>query len=307
MSKIFISGGTGFIGKSLLEILVKERHEVFAYTINNFDEINILRKMGIKHILFENDLEKNNYKIDACIHLASYGVKYSDNDLSKMIDVNIKLSSKIMRFCENSGCKVFISAGSCFEYGTQNVDKLTEDCPLKPEDSYASSKVAANIILSTMANKSKIKFLICRPFGVFGINEPSTRLLPLIYNAGKNGVSIKLSEGNQVRDYLYVKDVANGFYQVLLSSNNFENGESINICSGIPCKINEFVKNIITLMSFDPVLFKFGALEYRKNESMRFVGSNEKIISKTNWRPMYTVTEGLLEYFNFMEKQNDNN
>ena len=234
------------------------------------------------------------------MHLASYGVRYGDNNIDTMIEVNVKLSAKIMDFCIKNGCKTFLYVGSCFQYGSQNCDFIDENTFLNPEDLYAASKTACEVFLKTLAVKNNIQFITCRPFGVYGKYEPETRLLPLIYNHGINNQPLDMSSGEQIRDYLYVRDVANGFYQIIINSNNFEMVDSVNICSAKPCSVREFAESVIKLKSFDSSLFHFGVLPYRKNESMRFVGNNSKLKELTGWEQKYDLKDGILDFCEYI-------
>ena len=111
MNTIFVTGATGFIGKNLIELLLEKGERIVALSTHNQSDIDILKKYHIKDIIFEEDLAlQNEYQIDYCVHLASYGVRFGDADINTMIDVNIKLAAKVMLFCNNNGCKTFLSA-----------------------------------------------------------------------------------------------------------------------------------------------------------------------------------------------------
>lgn len=302
MKSVLITGATGFIGRNLIELLVKKSIEIYAYVKDNDPGIEWLSKNGVKNFIYESDLQKaNQFNINVCIHLASYGVKYTDKDVQTMVDVNIKLAAEIFMFCAKNGCKLFITAGSCFEYGTQEEGKINETALLNPEDLYAASKVSAETILKVMAEKENIKFLIARPFSVYGKYEPAHRLLPLVYDSGKNKKDLNMTAGMQKRDYLYVKDVANAFYEITINANNFSNGEAINICSGEECYIKDFIETIVDVNGFDRNLYHLGAIDYRKNESMYFVGDNTKLLSKTNWHREYNLLDSIKDYNKWLE------
>ena len=307
MKNILLTGGTGFIGRNVIELFQQNGDRIIALSTHNDGDISILRSYHIDDVLFEEDLDvKNKYQIDCCIHLASYGVKYGDSNIETMIDVNIKLATKVLFFCVNNNCKVFLSAGSCFEYGTQDNLFLNEQCETKPEDIYASSKVASHTLLKTIALKNGIQFIVCRPFGVYGKYEPPHRLLPLIIKHGSEMQRLEMSGGKQLRDFLYVKDVANAFYQIMVSASNFDSADVVNICSGEACSIKTFAEEIIKQKNFDKSLFVFGALPYRQHESMRFVGDNAKIKKLTSWTQKYSLEEGIKDYCEcFPNEKND--
>lgn len=306
MHNVLVTGATGFLGKNLIELLNEKKINVVAYVLNNDQNIEWLKRKGVKSFIYEKDLNISDaVEIDTCIHLASYGVKYTDKDIETIADVNIKLACKIMQFCGRNGCKTFLTAGSGFEYGSQALERIKETAILNPEDVYAASKVASETMLNVLAKLLGIKFLIGRPFSIYGRYEPEHRLLPLIYATAKSGQEIKMTAGMQIRDYLYVKDVVNGFYEIIANNQNFESGEAINICSGIGCTLRDFIYSIVDVNGFDRKLFQLGALNYRKNESMYFIGDNTKLISKTSWKQEYPFDRGIADYNSWLsDKQN---
>ncbi len=297
MRKVFVTGATGFIGKNLVELLLEKNIKIVAYVLENDPGIEWLRSNGVTEFIYEKDLDRDDaVEFDACIHLASYGVKYTDKDLGLITDINIKLACKILQFSAKNGCKLFLTAGSGFEYGQQAEERIPETAQVAPEDVYAASKVAAETMLGVLAPQLGVKFLICRPFSVYGKYEPAHRLLPLIYGTAKSGKRLDMTAGMQKRDYLYVKDVVNGFYEVAVNADNFTSGEAINICSGEECCLKDFIYAIVDANGFDRGLFNLGAVEYRKNESMYFVGDNTKLLTKTGWKQMYPFEKAIEDY-----------
>lgn len=279
MDTILVSGGSGFIGKNFIELcLEKNKFNIIAYI--NSDDLNgisILKKYSVT-VLTEKTLNQYDGVIDYALHLASYGVAYNARNVDIMLDVNIKLTAQLLKFCSEHSCKLFINTGSCFEYGTQHIDRpFREDDELKPEDIYAASKVACENFLRVYSNILNQKTITIRPFGIYGKYEADTRLMPLIFKAGLTNEKIKLTGGEQIRDYLDVKDVVKYIYLLFLNEEKIKKGECFNICSGNPISVKEFIHKIIEICNFDLDLFQFGELEYRKNESMYFVGSNEKL------------------------------
>lgn len=297
MYSVLVTGATGFLGKNLIELLNEKKVNVVAYVLDNDPEMDWLKKSGVTSFIYERDLDASDaVEIDTCIHLASYGVKYTDKDIDTIVDVNIKLACKIMQFCARNGCKTFLTAGSGFEYGQQAQERIKETATVNPEDVYAASKVASETMLKVIAQLIGIKFLIGRPFSIYGKYEPEHRLLPLIYATAESSKKIQMTAGMQMRDYLYVKDVVNGFYEIAVNSQNFETGEAINICSGVECTLRDFIYSIVDINGFDRDLFNLGALDYRKNESMYFIGDNTKIRTRTRWKQEYPFDKAIADY-----------
>jgi len=301
MNKVLITGASGFIGKNIVELLIEKKIKIIAFLSKDDDlGFNALMKMGVHEFLYENDLFRTDIYFDSCIHLASYGVEYGKDDYDIMLDVNIKLATKIMLFCYRNNCKNFINTGSCFEYGKNNSFQIEENALKNPDTIYAATKTAADIILRNVAKNHKIKYISVRPFGVFGNYEQYYRLLPLVVKHGMNNKPLMLTRGEQIRDYLYVKDVAQAFFKILSTIEQIPSNEDFNICSSNPITVREFIEEIINVFGFDISLYNFGGIQYRKNESMRFVGSNSKLKKMTNWEPQYNLIQAINEYKKFL-------
>ncbi len=275
METILISGATGFVGKNLLErFAVENKYRIIAYVLEgDFKGIEFLKNNKIEFITKLDSKAIN--KIDYCIHLASYGVAIEDKNIETMVDSNLKLPLRLAEFCAFKGCQLFVNTGSCFEYGSLiNDRKIREDDKLSPDDIYASSKVACEDFLKVYCKLLKMKLLTIRPFSMYGKYERETRLMPLIFDAGYNKKHLSLTGGEQIRDYMDVKDVAFSICKIIENIDRINDIESINICSGKALKLKDFIDLIVRTCDFDPSLFGFHEKEYRQNESMYFVGDN---------------------------------
>ena len=303
METIFITGATGFIGKNLIDLIQQKKQFNIIAFVEKTDLIGIdyLKKKKIKY-LYLDELIEFRESIDVCIHLASYGVAYEARNLDTMIDVNVKLTMKIVEFCKSNGCKLFVNTGSCFEYGHQlETRKIKETDSLKPEDIYAATKVACEDILKVYAKIIGMKFITIRPFSIFGRYESSKRIAPLVFKAGLTNTPIELTGGEQIRDYMYAGDVSDAIYNLILVNNKLIFGDEINICSGQEISLKNFILLISKVCSFDFKLFKFGALTYRKNESMFFCGDNTKLFHYIGRHNYGLKSKDIISSFNYFK------
>jgi dTDP-6-deoxy-L-talose 4-dehydrogenase (NAD+) len=213
-----------------------------------------------------------------------------------MVSVNIGLSEKVMRFVSKHGCKLFLNTGSEFEYGSKITNRpINEDDILDPDDIYAATKVGCENILKVYSKLLNVKMVTIRPFSIFGKYESAQRIGPLIVSSCKQNISIELTSGQQVRDYMDVRDVADAIYGLIINSNKLEKNEAINICSGNSISLKQFVLMIADAFGFDIHLLKFGSKPYRQNESMFFVGDNAKLLSKIGNKDYKITKEKIIE------------
>lgn len=279
MKTILITGATGFVGKNVIERIIKDAEDfsVIAFVDkNDISGINFLLRKKIPY-LSQDDLDDYHGDINICLHLASYGVAYGARDVELMVDVNVRLAAKIAVFCSKHNCSLFINTGSCFEYGSGFSGPISEKQDLKPEDLYAASKTACEVFLNTYARINGLKIITIRPFAIYGKYEPLYRLLPLIFDSGRNKKPIELTGGEQIRDYMCVTDVADAIIRLIQNHSKTVCCEAINICSGFALSIKDFILFVSDCCGFDTDLFAFGKKPYRDHESMYFVGDNKRL------------------------------
>lgn len=210
-----------------------------------------------------------------------------------MCDVNIKMSCDLVDFANRNNSGLLVNFGSCFEYGDHGDVLLTEDMECKPESLYAISKVASTSLVTAYAKHKGVNLITVRPFGVFGEGEGPARLAPSIINSLRNGQKIDTTAGQQIRDFVNVKDVAKAIVE--LSEAKYQPYEIYNICSNNPVKVRDFIEEIVEVCGFDKNLVNFGALPYRSNEAMKFAGDNTKLQNVINYPFPDNHREGILD------------
>ncbi len=296
---VLITGATGFIGRNLIEsFLNDENYSLLALTSKTDLRGQLLLNQYKVPWITSDSFDSFKGNIDYCIHLASYGVAYGDRDLDTMIEVNIGLSEKIMRFAKNHSCKLFINTGSCFEYGTGITKRLiTEDDSLNPEDIYAATKVACEDVLKVYSRLLGIKMITIRPFSIYGKYENPQRIMPLVFHSGLTHTALSLTKGEQIRDYLNVQDVADSIHSLIVNEQGLQDQEAINICSGHPISLKDFITEIIKACGFDYSLFHFGEKEYRKNESMFFARNNSRLLSHIGERDFRIKSDTIIKIY----------
>jgi nucleoside-diphosphate-sugar epimerase len=277
---ILITGASGFIGKNILASNLFSHHNLYC-VVRNQSSIDTLKKINSKIIIIlasEIDfLNVNSVKIDCVINLSSYGVSNSSNDIEEMLQTNLIFSAKVLKYAQNSGCTLFLNFGSAFEYGSINANKiLTENTFPSPDNLYGSSKFANHIILKNLSSNSLMKFVTLRPFSLYGPYEDKSRIFPTIFYSGTNGILTNLTLGEQVRDYLFINDLID-VLNYLIYHKELINTDILNVCSSSPITLKDFINQIIEINNFDKKLFVFGGTSYRKNESMKYIGSNAKL------------------------------
>ena len=269
--KIFLTGGTGFIGSHFLKQALSAGHEVTA-----------LRRKGSKPRIpialqptwleepFE-ELSSDHLKgFDVVVHLAAHSANVPYDSLEKCIHWNVTVPLRMAVQACRAGVHRFIVAGSCFEYGLagEKYEWIPPDAPLEPTLSYPTSKAAASVAWSGFSREYGTSVSILRIFQVYGEGEAAGRLWPSIIAAAKSGADYPMTQGEQVRDFILVEDVAQNFVRELGLQ---PAGLSVrNVGTGKPQTVAEFARAVWAQQGASGKLI-IGALPYRANEVMRFV------------------------------------
>ena len=144
-----------------------------------------------------------------------------------------------------------------------------------------------------------------RPFNTFGPRQSARAVIPTIITQLLSGKKeIKLGSLTPTRDFNFVRDTANGFYQIYRSDKTV--GQEINIATQKEISIGDLAAELIRQIAPDAeVICDEQRLRPEKSEVNRLLGCNEKIMRLTEWKPQYTFEEGLAETISFLKNNLD--
>jgi UDP-glucose 4-epimerase len=272
--KIFATGGTGFLGSHLIRQALAEGHDVFA-----------LRRTGSQPRVsldrqptwLDGDLSDNWSEAltdcDAFIHLATYGVASGSNDWEKCFQANVLDSIRLWQQAVVAGIKRFLIVGSCFEYGRSGMryDAIPVTAPLEPTTAYGASKAAASMAALALAVEHQLRLVVARPFHVYGEGEAPGRFWPSLVAAAKAGEDLRMTSGEQIRDFQPVEQAANQLLCLLLKS-TLQPGDPliVNLGTGKPTSLYTFAEREWKRHQATGTILP-GSLPHRINEVMRYV------------------------------------
>jgi len=270
--RIFLTGGTGFIGSHILNESVKYDYQIVALKRDTSrTKVELITNPNWKLGALNRPKEDYFKNIDTVLHLASHSANVPYDNLSNCLQVNLFDTINFFEMAYKCGVRKFIITGSCFEYGIKGEEYqfIPPNAPLIPTQTYPASKAAASISLIQWALEKKVSLSVLRLFQIYGEGELKSRLWPTLIDSASRGIDMKMTLGEQVRDFLYVKDAA----KIILNAikNQQENQIIIrNIGSGIPLMIREFAEKIWSENKAEGKLL-IGAIPYRDREVMRYV------------------------------------
>lgn len=245
MTQILITGANGFVGRQIIRSLDSMGVDLIPVVregkVHEFSSLSNIKKIITSKDIFseeENWWEKQCKDIDIVIHAAWYVEAGKYQDSTKNIDCLIG-SLKLAKGAAKAGVNRFLGLGTCAEYDNSQ-GKLTIGTPLKPLTTYASTKASLFTTLSEWLPRQGVNFSWIRLFYLFGEGENPARLMPYVRSQISQGKFVDLTSGEQIRDFMDVAEVGKKIAEISLSNQI----GPINICSGIPITIRQFVEKV---------------------------------------------------------------
>ncbi len=313
MSKILVTGADGFIGSHLTEELVKQGHSVkaFAYynSFNTWGWLDSLPKDIMKEVeVFTGDIRDPNgvresmKGIDEVFHLAALiAIPFSYHSPDTYVDTNIKGTLNVLQAAKDLDVSRLLITSTSEVYGTAQYVPIDEKHPFQGQSPYSATKIGADRLAESFYRSFNMPITIVRPFNTYGPRQSARAVIPTIITQLLSGIeSIKLGSLTPTRDFNYVKDTVNGFIEIAKSS--YTIGEEINIATQNEISIGDLAYELIKQINPNAVIVSDDQrLRPEKSEVNRLLGSNEKIMRLTNWKPSYTFEEGLTETIDFFK------
>jgi len=252
------------LGGYLLKEFAKKDENITATFRNSNQIVSYDNVNWVKHnVLIDHPnkilLRKHYQKL---IHLAWSNVQDVQN--KSHIDSQLPGHYKFLKSAVESGIKEIICIGTCFEYGGISAPYKSSDVT-KPNTKYGIAKDCLRKKIELLKSSYDFKFIWIRLFFIYGEGQPLTTIYGQLKHSVENGKSLfNMSNGEQVRDYMHVKDVAKAIIHV--SKNDSCNGV-INICSGQKKKLKNTVSDWIKINNWD-IKLNLGHFAYRDYEPM---------------------------------------
>ncbi|MEI6491576.1 MAG: NAD-dependent epimerase/dehydratase family protein [Verrucomicrobiota bacterium] len=273
--KIFLTGGTGFVGSHFINLAHLRGIEIIAQRRSpaSLPRLDLNKEPTWVDCPLD-ELDSSHFRgCDALVHLSSHTPNPPYDTYTNCLYWNVTAAVKMFELAAGVGLKSWIVAGSCFEYGKsgERYEEIPVDAPLEPTASYPASKAAASIALSALATEVKARLLIGRIFQVFGPGELETRFWPSLKKAALAGNDFPMTSGEQVRDFVPVEQVASYFVEALFRK-DIKDGIPLieNIGSGHPQSLKDFA--VSWWMNWHAKgKLQVGAVPKRPNEVMRYV------------------------------------
>ena len=251
--KILVTGGHGFIGSHVVRKLLAQGDKPILLNRNSSDmwRLNdIINQISIFNI----DKKPLNevFKIEnlsGVINLVTYYKKQNQfEDITKMVDSNIKFPSQLLQLCKDNNVPLFVTAGSYFQYEANFFLSTAESS--NPRNFYAATKSALSKILDYYSSSPRLKVVELILFTPYGEKDHDEKLIPYLIRNTLTGKSVNLTGGFQKLNLVYVEDVASAFVNAL--NINIEENKSVhlNVANAISITFKMFKYKPIFVLFF---------------------------------------------------------
>lgn len=293
--KILITGCSGFLAKNLINYLLK-KNKYNLYGLSK-KKLNFTKK--IKHLNCDiTNLKKlrsvlaNKYDI-----IINFAGNINHNNSSQNYKVHYLGVKNLLEASKENRPDLFIQIGSSLEYGKIKCPHR-EGAICKPKSSYGKAKHLASKIIQ----ENLKKYIILRPYQVYGPHQKTNRLVPKVIESCLRGIPFKCTTGEQRRDFLYVEDFTR-LIGKLIEKKNFLSG-IYNIGSGVPVTVKKIILLINNIIKKGKPLF--GYIKMRKEEDNILYPNIKKIKNEFKWTPKISLHNGLKKTIKFYEKKKIN-
>lgn len=289
MSKrVLVTGATGFIGRHALQSLIERGFEVHAICHKNPLDGNIISHRADLLSASSTEILCKEVKATHLLHfawIATPGEFWTSPLNEDWKEATIRL---VREFQKYGGVRAVV-AGTCAEYDWSHADKLiNEDTPCDPSTIYGKAKHETRLALESFAKETGMSLGWGRIFFLYGPHEPESKFVAYVINQLLAGKKALLSHGEQIRDFLYVQDVADAFSTLLDSEVKGE----VNIASGKRISLKEIALQIARELGKEDLL-SFGAREAPLNEPPSLIADVTRLHTEVGWHERTSLRDGI--------------
>ncbi len=243
MSRILVTGATGFVGLPVVQQLVAAGHDVTC--VIRAGSESRLEGADVRIVTCDDVFALTSewwttalQDIETVVHLAWYAEPGKYLTSGRNLDC-LAGTLSLAKGATTAGVRRFIGIGTCFEYDL-SAGTLSVDTPLAPQTPYAAAKVSAFTMLTAWCATAGIAFVWARLFYLYGPREDARRLVPQLHAKLAKGVAVDLTSGTSLRDYTEVGQAA----RMLVRDITGDRVGPTNICSGKGVTIRALAEGI---------------------------------------------------------------
>jgi nucleoside-diphosphate-sugar epimerase len=291
VKKVIMTGASGFIGRHCIKALKARNYEIIATYFNcesvqeidssiRWHRINLFDRMSLNNLIAK-------VRPTHLLHLAwdtTTGSYLTSQENLNWLGMSLSLFKKFV----SVGGKRMVGVGSCAEY--EACDGLCREymTPANPTTPYGQCKDKLRKSIDRLIKAEGVSFAWTRLFQVYGPYENPERFIPYLISSFLSGDKARCTEGNQVRDFLYVEDVADALVHILDTSIE----GPINVASGVRTHLRDIAETIQKKMNKRD-LVQLGAVPVPPYNPTRAVADISRLRDEAGWAHKVDIDSGL--------------
>ena len=320
MDKVIVTGGLGFIGSNLIELLLKRYYVInldkVTYSSNFYNTKEFVKKKNYKFIKYDINNKKiikifNKYKPVGIFNLAAEThVDRSIDSPKSFIESNILGVYNILEAFRVFSKKIpktkLIHISTDEVYGDILFGRSDENYPYKPSSPYAASKASSDHLVSSYVRTYNIPAIVTNCSNNYGPKQHPEKLIPkLIYNILQNKPLPIYGKGTNSREWIYVKDHCEALIKIFKKG---KVGNFYNIGSNKNQTNLEICKKLIQLANKNKIMGKNTRIKFvkdRPGHDIRYALNSSKLKNELRWSPRISLSNGLKKTFEWYRENND--
>ena len=320
MDKVIVTGGLGFIGSNLIELLLKKYYVInldkVTYSSNFYNTKEFVKKKNYKFIKYDINNKKiikifNKYKPVGIFNLAAEThVDRSIDSPKSFIESNILGVYNILEAFRVFSKKIpktkLIHISTDEVYGDILFGRSNENYPYKPSSPYAASKASSDHLVSSYVRTYNIPAIVTNCSNNYGPKQHPEKLIPkLIYNILQNKPLPIYGKGTNSREWIYVKDHCEALIKIFKKG---KVGNFYNIGSNKNQTNLEICKKLIQLANKNKIMGKNTRIKFvkdRPGHDIRYALNSSKLKNELRWSPRISLSDGLKKTFEWYRENNN--
>ena len=325
MKKIIVTGGSGFIGSNLVQLLLKKKYFVInidksSYSANPYNVKEF--KKNKNYLFFKLDINKRKkifkilkkYRPIGIFNLAAEthvdrSIDSPENFLKSNVFGVYNLLEVLRKLKKNKKKQIKLLHVSTDEvYGDLERNKFAnENTVYNPSSPYSASKASADQLVKAYTRTYGLKTVIANPCNNYGPNQFPEKFVPkIIFNILNNRPLPLYGNGKNVREWIFVKDNCEALLKIFLKG---KVGQNYNIRTGIQLKNIEILNKILTIAKKNKIKIgnknKIQFVVDRPGHDKRYAVNSSKIKREIKWKNKTSISSGLLQTFIWYSKNSN--